>query len=129
MIQEDDQVSFFHDLKFLFLYLRIFFLHLDFVFLSSPSTTRLHGGRAELLRTEIVPVFFFLHLSSLLSELFLVPKVCVPMIFFGELFGVLFFVNFFVNFFGELFGELFWGTFLVNFLVNFFGELFLELFW
>ena len=39
-------------------------------FLSSPSTTRLHGGRAELLRTEIVPVcvFFFLFFSA--SKLF-----------------------------------------------------------
>ena len=83
-------------------------------FLSLPSTTRLHGGRAELLRTEIVPVRVVVHLSffrilKLLGSLFL--DGFFLQIFWTDFldgcFGRIFSTDFFDGFFEEFFRRIF----------------------
>ena len=61
-------------------------------FLSSPSTTRLHGGRAELLRTEIGG-----RRRRRASKLFLeFLSFCVTLVPMVGIFGPIFWTNFFL---------------------------------
>jgi hypothetical protein len=98
-------------------------------FLSSPSTTRLHGGRAELLGTEISAVFFVVHLSFFR----ILKLLCYFAIFCPD-----FWTDFLDGFFGRIFGRIFWTDFLdgffqrifwTDFWTDFFEVFFGRIFW
>jgi hypothetical protein len=109
-------------------------------FLSSPSVSGLHAGRAELLRTEIVPVVHlsFFRILKLLcyfgtytvfgpifwtkfiwTQIFLDPNYFGPKFFWTQIildpnfFGPIFWTNFLDQLFGPIFRtNFFWMNFL-----------------